>query len=79
MKIQFSKMRSQVCEGYQVGTQFEALYEGVLVAPLDSRCTQVGFNLPFVQVCETAIFSLGSLFMLLAENVILNVCRCYPS
>ena len=36
---------------YQVGAHFEALDEGLLVAPLDSRYTQVGFNLISVQVC----------------------------
>ena len=30
---------------YEVGAHFEALIEGVHVALLDSRCTQVGFNL----------------------------------
>ena len=35
---------------YQVKSCFEALVEGVLMAPLDSRYTQVGFNLISVQV-----------------------------
>ena len=39
-------------EAYQVGVHFEALNEGVLVAPLDSRYTQVGFNLISVQVWD---------------------------
>ena len=34
-----------------VGAHHAALMEGVLVAPLDFRCTQVGFNLLSVQVC----------------------------
>ena len=34
------------------GARFEALIEGVLMAPLDSGYTQVGFNLISVQVCE---------------------------
>ena len=34
-----------------MGAHFEALDEGVLVAPLDSRYTKVGFNLISVQVC----------------------------
>ena len=34
------------------GAHFEILIEGVLMAPLDSRCTQVGFNLISVQVCK---------------------------
>ena len=38
-------------ETYQVGAHFEALDEGVLLVPLDPRCTQVGFNLISVQVC----------------------------
>ena len=37
---------------YQVGARFEGLTEGVLIAPLDSRYTQVGFNLSSVQVCK---------------------------
>ena len=32
------------------GARFEPLVKGVLVAPLDSRYTQVGFNLISVQV-----------------------------
>ena len=36
---------------YQVGAHFEALKEGVLMAPLDSRYIQVGFNVFSVQVC----------------------------
>ena len=36
-----------------MGARFEALIEGVLMAPLDSRYTQVGFNLISVQVCMT--------------------------
>ena len=35
---------------YLVGARFEALVEGVLMAPLDSRYDQVGFNLISVQV-----------------------------
>ena len=35
-------------ETYQVGAHLEALDEGVLVAPLDSRYTQVGFDFIFV-------------------------------
>ena len=34
-----------------MGAHFEALIEGVLMTPLDSRYTQVGFNLISVQVC----------------------------
>ena len=34
-----------------MGAHFEALTEGVLMAPLDPRYTQVGFNLISVQVC----------------------------
>ena len=43
----------EVCanlQTYQVGARFEALIEHVLTAPLDSRYTQVGFNLVSVQV-----------------------------
>ena len=35
---------------YEVRAHFDALIEGVLMAPLDSRYTQVGFNLISVQV-----------------------------
>ena len=34
-----------------MGAHLEALDEGVLMAPLDSRYSQVGFNIVFVQVC----------------------------
>ena len=37
---------------YQVGACYEALVEGVPIAPLDSRYTQVGLNLVSVQVCD---------------------------
>ena len=37
---------------YQVGAHFEALNEPVLMAPSDSRYTQVVFNLISVQVCS---------------------------
>ena len=37
-------------EAYQVGAHFKALLEDDLMAPLDSRYTQVGFNLTSVQV-----------------------------
>ena len=40
---------------HEVGAHFEALDEGVLLAPLDCRYTQVGFNLVSVQVCNTEI------------------------
>ena len=36
---------------YQEGARLEALIKSVLMAPLDSRYTQVGFNLVSVQVC----------------------------
>ena len=36
---------------YHVEPHFEALDEGTLVVPLDSRYTQVGFNVISVQVC----------------------------
>ena len=35
---------------YHVGARFEALDEGVLMAPLDFRYTQVGFNIISVQM-----------------------------
>ena len=41
-----------VCASVQgTGARLEALTEGVLMALLDSRSTQVGFNLISVQVC----------------------------
>ena len=38
---------------YRVGGSFKALNKGVLLVPLDSRYTQIGFNIVFVQVCVT--------------------------
>ena len=38
-------------ETYQVKSHFEAAIEPVLMAPSDSRYTQVAFNLISVQVC----------------------------
>ena len=35
-----------------MGAHFEAFDEGVLVAPLNARYTQVGFNFISVQVCS---------------------------
>ena len=35
-----------------MGAHFKALLEGVLMAPLDSRYTQVGFNYISVQLCD---------------------------
>ena len=39
-----------------MGAHFEALIEDILVAPLDSRDTQVGFNLISVQVCLASFY-----------------------
>ena len=41
-----------------MGAHFESLDDGVDVAPLDHRCTQVGFNSVSVQVCvkKTPLF-----------------------
>ena len=52
-----------------MGAHFEALYEGVLVAPLESRYTQVGFNLISVHVCYIDV-----LFMIakVLENCLLG-------
>ena len=36
---------------YQVGAHFKALNEPLIMAPSNSRYTQVGFKLLFVQVC----------------------------
>ena len=46
---------------YEVGAHFEALIEGVLMAPLDSRYTQVGFHLISAQVCAGLLTSWFSL------------------
>ena len=35
---------------HQVGAHFEVLMKGILMAPLNSRYTQVGYNLISVQV-----------------------------
>ena len=40
-----------------MGAHFEALIEGVLMAPMDSRYTQVGLNLISVQVCMDLLWS----------------------
>ena len=42
-----------------MGAHFEALTEGVLMAPLDSRYTQVVFKLITVQVCASIFFNKG--------------------
>ena len=44
-----------------MGTNFEALDEGVLLVPLDPRCTQVGFHLISVQavyVCSRSFIEI---------------------
>ena len=38
-----------------MGAHFEALDDGVLLSPLESRFTQVGFNLISVQVCNVLL------------------------
>ena len=38
-----------------MGAHLEALDEGVLLVPLDSRYTQVGFNFASVQVCLSSL------------------------
>ena len=50
---------------HQVGAGFEALIEGVLMAPLDSRYAQVGFNFISVQVCLTKQLSEHFILVLL--------------
>ena len=47
-----------ILQTYQEGAHFKALSEPVLMAPLDSRYTQVGFNVISVQVC----LSMGRFF-----------------
>ena len=46
-------------QAYQEGAHFEALIAGVLMAPLDPRYTQVGFNSIFVQVCLVFHFGIS--------------------
>ena len=53
---------------YQVGAHFEALSEPVLMAPSDSRYTEVGFNLLSVQVCHVK----SSLIIFFFENYLLS-------
>ena len=52
-----------------MGAHFEALDEGVLVAPLDSRYTQVGFNIISVQVCNYAQLSHFEFLVRIASDV----------
>ena len=47
---------------YQVGVRFEAFDEGILMAPLEPRYTQVGFNFNSVQVCG-GDFSVGHIVL----------------
>ena len=42
-----------------MGAHFQSLKEGVLMAPLDSRYTQVVFKLITVQVCASIFFNKG--------------------
>ena len=44
-----------------MGARFEVLDEGVLMAPLDTRYTQVGFNSISVQVCMGVLVGLASI------------------
>ena len=44
-----------------MGAHFEALDEGVLLEPLDSRYTQVGFSLVSVQVCKQKFLLIGAM------------------
>ena len=55
LDIEATKPFLPLIETYQVGAHFEALIEGVLMAPLDPRYTQVGFNLICVQVCHAKV------------------------
>ena len=62
-----------------MGACFEALTEGVLMAALDSRYTQVCFNVIVVQVCDinvaqSVIFEFDTPFYLLSSlRVILTM------
>ena len=40
---------------YQVGARFEALDEGFLMAPLDTRYTQIEFHSISVQMCVSPV------------------------
>ena len=43
-----------------MGAHFEAPDEAILLAPLDLRYTQVGFNLVSIQVWEVTVFHKGN-------------------
>ena len=49
-----------------MGARFEALIEGVLIAPLDYRYTEVGFNFISAQVCDDS--NLGLFLTTSLEN-----------
>ena len=53
-----------------MGAHFKAIDEGVLVAPLDSRYTQVGFNLTRVQLCQR-LFFLASIYKYSSDILVL--------
>ena len=55
-----------------MGARFEALTEGVLMAPLDPRYTQVGFNSTSVQVCDVIVTILEFWFISILDNVIVT-------
>ena len=55
-----------------MGAHFEALNEPVLMAPSDSRYTQVGFNLISVQVCFRMKFLYLVFRLLVSEKVTKN-------
>ena len=58
---------------YQVGAHFKALNELVLMAALDSKFIQVGFNLISVQVCILCCtYTLIAAFLLVSTWVFYN-------
>ena len=75
MKVEMSSVT------YQVGAHFETLDEGVLLVPLYSRYTQVGFNLISVQVCiegTRCSLTAGDFFKSLVEAMyVLTSNTCY--
>ena len=56
-------------QAYQAGARFKAHTEGVPMASLDSRYTQVRFNLISVQVCHLVVNVMQIPFFCLTERV----------
>ena len=80
-KIPFGQPQDQVwiqagisLQTYQMRAHFEAFIEGVLMAPLNFRCTQVGLNLISVQVwCALTAGDRGLCFQYPAKKKVFQV------